>query len=271
MTEVSPESAVLARYSEGAEQCQASLCCPVSYDPTFLAVLPDEIIEKDYGCGDPTPYVRSGDTVLDLGSGAGKACWIAAQIAGPQGAVIGVDMNRDMLALAKKHHVDIAAKVGFDTVSYRRGMIQDLELDLDLLENELRARPVDGTEAWLALREEEARLRKAQPMIADGSIDVVLSNCVLNLVRPEDKQQLFREIYRSSRTADAWQSATSCRTRTSRPTCRRTPICGRAASAVPTARTCSSRPSRRLDYTASSWSRAVSPRGRPSTASSSIP
>ena len=80
--------------------------------------------------------MQEGDTVLDLGSGAGKVCWIAAQIAGPKGKVIGVDMNTDMLGLAKQHHVDIAKKVGFDTVSYRRGMIQDLKLDMEAVERE---------------------------------------------------------------------------------------------------------------------------------------
>ncbi len=200
MAAQTPESSVLARYSAGAEECQASLCCAVSYDPRYLEVLPDEIIEKDYGCGDPTPYVQHGDTVLDLGSGAGKACWIAAQIAGPQGRVIGIDMNRDMLALARKHHDDIAQRVGFDTVEYHRGMIQDLRLDLDLLEQELSECPVDGADRWLELREKEDMLRRHRPLIPDESIDVVLSNCVLNLVRPEDKAQLFSELYRVVKT-----------------------------------------------------------------------
>jgi len=190
------EDAVISRYADGAKAREEALCCPVTFDPKHLAVLPQEIIDRDYGCGDPTPYVRPGDTVLDLGSGAGKVCWIAAQIAGPQGRVIGVDMNTDMLALARQHHAAIAAKVGFDTVTYRRGMIQDLALDLDALEGELQKAPVSGAEGWLALRQLEERLRSEQTMIADGSVDVVLSNCVLNLVRPEDKQAMFDEIFR---------------------------------------------------------------------------
>ncbi|MEO0481488.1 MAG: methyltransferase domain-containing protein [Planctomycetota bacterium] len=190
------EEAVRERYSGGAQVCETSLCCPVSYDAKYPEVLPDEILERDYGCGDPTPYVKEGDTVVDLGSGGGKACWIAAQIAGPNGRVIGVDMNTEMLGLAREHHDSIAQKVGFDTVSYHRGMIQDLKLDFDLLEEQLRAHPIDNAASWLELRGIEDRLRGEQPMIADESVDVILSNCVLNLVRPEDKAQLFDEMYR---------------------------------------------------------------------------
>lgn len=191
-----PEAAVLARYSAGARSVQPELCCPVSFDARYLEVLPQEVLEKDYGCGDPTRHVREGDTVLDLGCGAGKVCWIAAQITGPQGRVIGVDMNPDMLAVARKHHHAIAERVGFDNVSFHRAMIQDLRLDLDLLDQELQRRPVDGADAWLELRQLESELRTRRPLIADESVDVVLSSCVLNLVRNEEKTLLFEEIYR---------------------------------------------------------------------------
>lgn len=191
-----PETAVRSRYSEGAQAREEALCCPVDFNPQYLTVLPEEILERDYGCGDPTPFVQVGDTVLDLGSGAGKVCWIAAQIVGPEGRVIGVDMNTEMLALAGEHHATIAGRVGYDNVEYRRGMIQDLRLDLDQVAAELAAAPVADTDGWLRLRELEGRLRAEAPMIPDGSVDVVLSNCVLNLVRPEDKRQLFAEIFR---------------------------------------------------------------------------
>ena len=191
-----PESAVRARYSAGAEARQEALCCPVEFDGKYLEVLPEEILERDYGCGDPTPFVRRGDTVLDLGSGAGKVCWIAAQVTGPEGRVIGIDMNTDMLTLARQHHATIAERVGYDNVSYRRGMIQDLALDLDLLEEHLREHPVTGAESWARLREKEDEFRRDHTMVPDGSVDVVLSNCVLNLVRPSDKQQMFQEVFR---------------------------------------------------------------------------
>jgi SAM-dependent methyltransferase len=191
-----PEAAVSERYSQGAQARESALCCPVSFNPKYLEALPEEIIERDYGCGDPTPFVQAGDVVLDLGSGAGKVCWIAAQVAGPEGRVIGVDMNTEMLSLAQKHHATIAGRVGFDNVTYRRGMIQDLALDLDLLEAHLRENPVSGAESWLKLRQLEEQLRKDHPLIEDNSVDVILSNCVLNLVRPADKNQLFEEIFR---------------------------------------------------------------------------
>ena len=77
------EQAVLQRYEAGAQQPQAQLCCPTDgYDSRYLEALPPEIIEKDYGCGDPTRYVGLGETVVDLGSGAGKNCYILASKSG---------------------------------------------------------------------------------------------------------------------------------------------------------------------------------------------
>ena len=78
------ESSVYQRYAAAAQAVEPALCCPVEYSTDLLKVIPQEIIERDYGCGDPTPYVRSGETVLDLGSGGGKLCYIAAQVVGPE-------------------------------------------------------------------------------------------------------------------------------------------------------------------------------------------
>ena len=76
-------SSVDARYADAANR--AALCCPVEYDRKYLEVIPDEVIEKDYGCGDPSKWVHAGETVLDLGSGTGKICFIASQVVGAEG------------------------------------------------------------------------------------------------------------------------------------------------------------------------------------------
>lgn len=190
------DEAVRNRYAAAAEQAEAALCCPVDYDPQYLNIIPDEIIERDYGCGDPSKWVQPGETVLDLGSGGGKICYIAAQIVGETGQVIGVDCNDTMLALARKYQHQIATTLGYSNVSFRKGRIQDLQLDLELLERSLQQHPVQSSADWLAALEHADQLRQTSPLIATDSIDVVVSNCVLNLVREADRQQLFSELHR---------------------------------------------------------------------------
>jgi arsenite methyltransferase len=190
------EETVLDRYSEGAKQQQPALCCPVSYDASLLSILPDEIIEKDYGCGDPSRYVEEGDTVLDLGSGGGKVCYMAARIVGKQGKVIGVDMNDDMLALARKYQPEMAEKLGGDRVSFVKGNIQDLGLNVDTLSDYLKSHPISSHNDYSELKAWETRQRQENPLIPDQSVDLVISNCVLNLVADHEKQQLIREIFR---------------------------------------------------------------------------
>lgn len=154
------EAIVEERYAKGAEQRQAALCCPVSYSPEMLRLLPQEIIDKDYGCGDPSRYVRPGEAVVDLGSGGGKICYIAAQIVGESGRVIGIDMTDDMLALARGYQGEMAAKLGYEVVEFHKGYIQDVGSIVD----------------------------------AD-SVDLVISNCVLNLVAESDRQQLIAGVF----------------------------------------------------------------------------
>jgi len=190
------ENAVSSRYSAAARTTEAALCCPIKYDPKLLEVIPDEILDRDYGCGDPSPYVRSSDTVLDLGSGSGKLCYIASQLVGPEGRVIGVDCNETMLQLARSHQPHVASRIGFDNVSFRCGMIQDMQLDLELYAKELNALNRSGVSAILEQRLLERRLRRDKPLVACESVDCVVSNCVLNLVQPKDRRELFREIFR---------------------------------------------------------------------------
>jgi arsenite methyltransferase len=145
---VSPdaEEAVRERYSKAALAAEQSLCCPSTHDPELLAVIPDEVLERDYRCGDPARYLRPGEIVLDLGSGAGKICFIASQVVGSSGRVIGVDMNEDMLAVARRNAPGVARRLGFANVEFRKGKIQDLALDLEKLEAWLNGNPVRTVE-----------------------------------------------------------------------------------------------------------------------------
>ncbi|MDZ7359139.1 MAG: methyltransferase domain-containing protein [candidate division KSB1 bacterium] len=190
------ERAVRERYSQAAQKKETTLCCPVEYNQEYLKILPPEILERDYGCGDPSQFVREGETVLDLGSGGGKICYIAAQVVGPQGKVIGVDMNDEMLALARKYQDEMTQKIGAPNVEFRKGKIQDLRLDLEEVDEYLRRHPIRTSADLQLLEEYSEALRKNAPLIEDNSVDVVVSNCVLNLVREEDRRQLFAEIFR---------------------------------------------------------------------------
>ncbi|HMJ91821.1 MAG TPA: methyltransferase domain-containing protein [Candidatus Acidoferrum sp.] len=190
------ESAVLTRYSAASQFKVEVLCCPVEYDREYLKVIPQEVIERDYGCGDPSKYVKPGETVLDLGSGTGKICFIAAQVVGAKGRVIGIDMNDDMLALARKYAPVVGERIGYQNVEFRKGRIQDLALDLEKLNDALKGEPIRDANSFLAAEARAATLRATHPLVASGSIDVVVSNCVLNLVEPRVKAQLFHEIFR---------------------------------------------------------------------------
>ena len=115
--------------------------------------------ELGLSCGNPLAfgYILQGDVVLDLGSGAGKDVFLAAEKVGAGGRVIGVDMTPEMLALARKNAVKFFTATGLANVEFHEGKIEAL--------------PVD-----------------------DASVDVVISNCVINL--SPDKRQVFREVYR---------------------------------------------------------------------------
>ncbi len=189
-------SIVLDRYTGAAQAPEPALCCPVSYDPALLALLPDEIVAKDYGCGDPSRYVREGDTVLDLGSGGGKICYLAAQLVGAEGRVIGVDMNDEMLELARRHQEEMAERIGGDRVRFVKGRIQDLALDVAEMEEYLRRHPVRSAADLDALGAWQDGQRRERPLIADASVDLVVSNCVLNLVDEREKALMVEEIFR---------------------------------------------------------------------------
>lgn len=190
------ETAVKKRYAAGAKAPEAALCCPVEYDKKYLEAIPREVVEKDYGCGDPSQHLRPGETVLDLGSGTGKICFIASQVVGPQGRVIGVDMTDDMLEVARRNAPLVAANIGYANVEFRKGRIQDLALDLEALDAELARNPISNANSFLAADALADDLRVRKPLIPSESVDVVVSNCVLNLVDARSKRQLFDEIFR---------------------------------------------------------------------------
>lgn len=196
MKTLNPETAVKERYASAAQRPEAALCCPVEYDRQYLKIIPTEVIEKDYGCGDPSRHVKPGETVLDLGSGTGKICFIAAQVVGPTGRVIGIDMTDDMLGIARRNAPIVAERLGYANVEFRKGRIQDLTLDLERLEQELKARPATDAASFLAAEDLAQDLRRRHPLIPTESVDVVVSNCVLNLVQTAAKKQLFEEIFR---------------------------------------------------------------------------
>ncbi|MEE9296720.1 MAG: methyltransferase domain-containing protein [Phycisphaerae bacterium] len=191
------ETNVRRRYADAAVKVEPQLCCAsTEYDDNLLDNVPREVVEVDYGCGDPTRWLQPGDTVLDLGSGSGKVCYLAAQVVGGEGRVVGVDFNEPMLAIARKHQREFAGRIGYDNLSFKKGRIQDLALDLEVLEAWLGDHPVQSADDYLAMQEHAAGLRAAQPMIPSDSIGCIVSNCVLNLVQPADKRQLFAEMYR---------------------------------------------------------------------------
>ena len=196
MSTLNVDSAIRDRYSNAARDAEASLCCPVDYDTQYLRVIPQEIIDRDYGCGDPSQHLHPGDDVLDLGSGGGKICYIASQVVGETGSVVGVDVNDEMLSLAGKYQPVVAERIGYSNIDFRKGRIQDLKLNLAQFEQWLWNHPINTAADWLVAEEEADRLRRESPLVSADSMDAVVSNCVLNLVRNEDRHQLFGEVFR---------------------------------------------------------------------------
>jgi len=142
---------------------QTSACCPIgTAPPRGLNRVPDAILERFYGCGSPIPAALSGCTVLDLGCGTGRDAYLCAERVGASGTVIGVDMTPAQLAVARAHREAYRKELGHaeSNLDFRHGYMEDL----------------------------------AAVGIEDASVDVVISNCVLNLA--PDKERVFSEIMR---------------------------------------------------------------------------
>lgn len=149
-----------------SDDLKTDACCPIDGIPKrlrpYLANIHDEVMQKFYGCGSPIPFELEGKTVLDLGCGTGRDCYVLSQMVGAQGKVIGVDMTDEQLAVANRHvryHMD---HFGYKepNVSFVKSYIEDLQT----------------------------------AGIADNSIDLVVSNCVINL--SANKEAVFKEIFR---------------------------------------------------------------------------
>ncbi len=152
---------------KGSTDLKTSACCcgDEQLAPSVkaaLAEINDEILTRFYGCGSPLPPLLDGRTILDLGCGSGRDVYLAARLAGPSGRVIGVDMTDEQLEVARRNVSSQMARFGYEnaTVDFRQGFIEDLK----------------GIG------------------IESDSIDVVISNCVLNL--SPDKHAVFSEIFR---------------------------------------------------------------------------
>ncbi len=153
-------SGIVESNDQSSSSCGTSSCCSGTVYTVFsenYKNLDGYNPDADYnlGCGIPTEYaqIKAGDTVLDLGSGAGNDCFVARALVGENGQVIGVDMTEAMILKARENNV----KLGFRNVEFRLGDIENM--------------PVEAS-----------------------SVDVVISNCVLNLV--PDKDKAFSEIFR---------------------------------------------------------------------------
>ncbi|MBV8047973.1 MAG: methyltransferase domain-containing protein [Paludibacterium sp.] len=163
------QDVVRAYYGEalsGAQDLKTQACCCRDLVPAahrvILANIEPEILARFYGCGSPIPPALAGCHALDLGCGAGRDAYLLSALVGETGSVIGVDMTAQQLVVARRHQQSQARRFGQaqSNVDFRQGYIEDL----------------------------------AALGIADASIDVVVSNCAINLV--PDKAQVFAEIFR---------------------------------------------------------------------------
>ncbi|WP_018211467.1 methyltransferase domain-containing protein [Desulfitobacterium hafniense] len=146
-------------------QSKACCCSPDSMPKEVkkaLTFIADEVINRYYGCGSPLPPLLEGMTVLDLGCGSGRDVYVAAQLVGEHGQVIGVDMTQEQLDVARKYEDEQRQRFGYakSNVKFLNGYIEDL----------------------------------STAGISDSSVDIVISNCVVNL--SPDKEKVFAEIWR---------------------------------------------------------------------------
>ncbi|WP_319780838.1 DUF5714 domain-containing protein [Maridesulfovibrio sp.] len=146
-------------YTEAADTAKEDILNPACYEPELMAHIPEQYRFRGYGCGSPVmdAGISEGEHVVDLGSGRGIECFIAAGQVGPKGKVTGIDMLDPMLAHAREGQTAVAEKLGYDNMDFRKGYLETLPLENDCA-------------------------------------DLLLSNCVLNL--STDKRSTFAEMFR---------------------------------------------------------------------------
>ena len=152
--------------------------------------IPSVFLARAEGCGDPTPYLRPGETVLTLGAGAGKLCFRASQAVGPTGWVIGIEPSDDLLAIARRHAREVARRLGYANVEFRKASLREW---LDRL---LHEHPVGSAADLVGLQAAISASCRVLPLVSDESVDAVVSNCVPHLVEPMDMRRLAGEILR---------------------------------------------------------------------------
>lgn len=146
-------------YTEAAMETKEDIRNPICYEDEMVSHIPRDMRYRSYGCGSPVldAGLEMGETVVDLGSGTGIECFVSGKLTGPQGRVFGIDMGDAMLESAERTRKAVAANLGYDNIEFKKSFLESLPLD-------------------------------------DASVDLVISNCVINL--SSDKRRVFSEIYR---------------------------------------------------------------------------
>lgn len=146
-------------YARAAVTARSDIRNLFAPEQALAAFVPDEAKRKSYGCGSPVrdAALKPGEVLVDLGSGSGVECFLAAAEVGPGGRVFGIDMTEEMLALARKSKETVVARLGYDNVEFKKGFLEEIPLP-------------------------------------EASADAVISNCVINL--SPDKRKTFHEVFR---------------------------------------------------------------------------
>jgi ubiquinone/menaquinone biosynthesis C-methylase UbiE len=151
---------------ETSADLKTNACCDSSGIPDYikeaLSKIHDEVLSKYYGCGLTAPHDLEGLSILDLGSGSGRDCYVLAQLVGEKGRVVGVDMTDEQLAVAQRHVEHHAKNFGYSksNVEFKKGNIE----------------------------------RLGEAGLADAAFDLIVSNCVINLAK--DKKSVLKEAWR---------------------------------------------------------------------------